>query len=955
MAPHETAKAKPVGGQSVIMPTSQTTPALPLLMTKLYVPPARPNLVSRPRLLERLQAGLRGKLTLISAPAGFGKTTLVSAWLSARTEGQGLRTEGSGDRLSPQSSVLGTRVGWVALDAGDCDPLRFWRYLIAALDMLVPSVGTAAIGLLEAPRPPPIETVLLPLLNALNATPTDMVLVLDDYHVIDTPAIHQSVSFLLDHLPPQLHLIIATRTDPPLLLARLRAHGDLTELRARDLRFTPEEAAVFLTMVMRLPLAADQVAALERRTEGWIAGLQLAALAMRDHGDVTGFISAFTGSNRLVVDYLAEEVINRLPADLQTFLLRTAVLDRMCGALCDAVIADWEPGTGERASDLQFPIPHPQSQMLLEELERANLFIVPLDDTRQWYRYHHLFVDVLRSRLMSTATAEYVATLHRRASTWFEDQGLVAEAVHHALAANDADQAARLVELHGEAVWMHGELATLRRWLTALPDTAFEARPKLALNHAFLLTLLDDFAQSERRLAAAEHALHAAPVPDLALLGQAAVIRTVIALLTDQPAEVTIAAGREALELLPESSAIWRGHASMVLGVGYYAQAGNLELGLQSLAEAQRIGRRAGDPFTAANAAAILSIALEIGGQLRESERLNQHNLQRAAEPFWQGVPLAAYARYGLSRVLYERNDLHTAREYLTEALAQLETWSLKRPMVITCVWLARVHQALGEPEQAREWMARAVAIVEKDDLKQTFSYWAAYRARLALAQGDLSAAAQWAHEIESTTSGDLDPAREFDHITLAQIQLAQQRLDDAQRLLARLLPTARAAGRMGRALEIVLLQTLATQAQGNQIEALATLEQALSLAEPEGYVRIFVDWGTPMAALLRQIARSVSPRRGYAAMLLNAFPEAQSDRSPRAQNVAPFALREPLSERELEILHLIAEGHSNQEIADTLIIAVSTVKKHINNLYGKLGVQSRTQVLVRARTLKLL
>jgi LuxR family maltose regulon positive regulatory protein len=684
---------------------------------------------------------------------------------------------------------------------------------------------------------------------------------------------------------------------------------------------------------------------------------------MRDHTDIAGFIDGFAGSHRFVVDYLAEEVINNLPGHLQSFLITTAVLDRMCGPLCDTVlgVGGWGMGDAESAPPSipypPSPIAHAYSQVILEELERANLFIVPLDHTRQWYRYHHLFVDVLRSRLLSGATPEIVATLHRRASAWFEAQGLVAEAVQHALAANDGEQAARLVELHDDAIRRHGGLTTLLRWLTALPDTVFAAHPKLALNHAFILLALDAFEPAERRLGAAERALRASSTLEPALLGQAAVIRTVIALLTEQPVEVTLAAGRQALDILPESSATWRSHASMLLGIGYYAQAGNLDLGVQTLVDAERISLHAGDAFIAASVAMHLSMALEVGGRLRESEQLNQHNLQRAAEPFWHGVPLAAYARLGLGRVYFERNDLHAAREQLTEATAQLETWARKRPLIIACVWLARAHQALGEPEQARNWMERAAAIIQKDDLKQTFSHWSAYRARLALVQGDLTIAAQWAREIEPSLGGALNPAQEFDHITLARIKLAQQRADAADQLLARLLPAAEAAGRMGRVLEIEMLQALKADALGQRAQALTTLERALSLAEPEGYVRIFVDAGAPMQTLLHEAsARGIAP--DYTAKLLNAFPRTEGrglrtdSQLPPTSVLSPqsSALVEPLTPRELEVLQLLAAGASNGAIADALVISVGTAKKHVNNILAKIDVRSRTQAAIWAR-----
>jgi LuxR family maltose regulon positive regulatory protein len=948
---------------------SAGTSVFNLLPTKLYIPQGRTSLEARPRLLERLANGLGSKLILIAAPAGFGKTTLLAQGLGV----SGWALDGSSAKTQLPTSIP-HQAAWLSLDAADNDPTTFMRYLIAALHTIAPNISTAA--LLRSPRLPPSDILITALANDLTTLPGESLLVLDDYHAIGTPAIHQALAFLLDHIPPQLHLIIATREDPPLPLARLRAKGQLIELRAAELRFTSDEVAAFLTTVMHLPLTAEQVAALEHRTEGWIAGLQFAALAMRDHRDIASFVNAFTGSHRFVVDYLAEEVINNQPHHLQTFLLKTSILDRMSASLCDAVLGitmNNESRTmGASITEAgSLAIAHRSSsgdnysQLLLEQLERANLFIIPLDDTRQWYRYHQLFVDVLRGRLASGAIPEIVATLHRRASAWFEAQGLVAEAVQHALAANDGERAARLMELHGDAIWMHGGLATLARWLTALPDAALTAHPKLALNHAFMLVAQDAFASADRRLTAAEDALRAAPVPDPALLGQAAVIRTAIALLTEQPAEVTIASGRQALEILPESSTTWRSHASVILGIGYYAQAGAIKLSRQTLLEAEQISVRAGDAFIAASAVVHLSIVLEIGGQRRESERFNQHNLQHAAEPFWQGVPLAAYARLGLGRARYERNDLRMAREHLTDAIGQLETWSIKRPLIIACVWLARVHQALGEPEQAHKCMERVVAIVQKDDLKQTFSHWAAYRARLALAQGDLTNAAEWARRIELTLEGALNPAHEFEHITLAQIYLAQQRLSEAQALLARLLPAAQAAERMGRVLEIELLKALTAGALGQRAEALTALECALSLAEPEGYIRIFVDTGPPMQALLQE-AYTRGIALDYVAMLLAAFSNQNTETRRHGDkqegtlatdsiSLSPSlqiskSLVEPLTTRELEVLQLLAIGASNSAIAEKLVISVGTAKKHVNNILAKLDVRSRTHAAIWAR-----
>jgi LuxR family maltose regulon positive regulatory protein len=747
----------------------------------------------------------------------------------------------------------------------------------------------------------------------------------------------------LDHLPPHLHLIIITRADPPLPLTRLRTRGELTELRAADLRFSATESAAFLTNVMGLALTGEEVAALEVRTEGWIAGLQLAALAMRDRADRSGFIAAFTGSHRFVVDYLAEEVLDRLPRQLQTFVLQTSVLERMCGPLCDALL------TAESVGQVH-------SQVVLEELERANLFMVPLDDERRWYRYHHLFAEVLRARLQSRVSSADVATLHLRASTWYERQSLINEAIEHAILARDFERVARLTNEHSERVWMHGGLATLLQWLSVLPAAAIEAHPRLALHHALILAVTDHSQLAEQRIAAAERALQTAPVRDVGLLGRAQVLRSGIALLTDLPADVTIATGARALELLPEWDHFWRGFAGLFLGLGYYVQAGNLVAAYRILTEAEQAGSRAGDAVCASSAFSHRSVVLELSGRLRESEHVNRIYLKQASEPAWQGVPLAAYARLGLGRVLYERNELAAAREQILEAIQQLEAWALKRPLIGAYLTLSRLHQALGEATLARDVMERAVTIVQKAALKQTFSPWASFRMRMAVMQGDMTAVAEWVQEIEPSTHGDLDPALEFKHITLARIYLTQRRLDAAQQLLDRLLPSAHAAGRMGQVLDIYLLQAQTLYAQGRETEAFAALERALLLAEPEGYVRTFVDQGAPMAALLTQVARGDTPVAAYAASLLDAFPMTEPrERLHSAHGPQPSALIEPLSARELEILRLIADGQSNQAIADTLIVAVSTVKKHINNIYGKLEVQSRTQALLRARQLKVL
>src|SRR5437588_1521367 len=555
----------------------------PILATKLYIPRLRPNVVSRPRLIERLHEGLHRNLTLIAAPAGFGKTTLVSEWLAG-----GARP-----------------TAWLSLDEGENDPARFLTYLVAALRTIAPTLGEGVLGALQSPQPPPPEAMLTALLNDLTTISDHLVLVLDDYHVLDAKAVDHALTFLLEHLPPQMHLVIATREDPPLPLARLRARGHLTEVRAADLRFTPSEAAAFLNQVMGLDLSAEDIAALERRTEGWIAGLQLAAISLQGREDVPGFIRAFTGSHHFVLDYLLEEVLGQQDARLQTFLLHTSILHRMSGPLCDAVLLD----------------PSASGQATLEHLERANLFLVPLDNERRWYRYHHLFADLLRQRLhqsfvSSPGDAEsQVNELHRRASVWYEDHGLEIEAFHHAVAANDVEHATRLVEGKGMPLQFRGAVTPVLHWLESLPKTVLDARPSLWVMYASALSMTGQLTGVEPKLQAAEAALQGAEPDDQTrnLVGHIAAIRPLLAAAQNQ-VETIIAQSRRALEYLHPDNLAVRTATIWKLGIAYQLQ-GQRAAASQAYAEAIAVSEASGN--------LIIHISAAVGlGNVQESENL---------------------------------------------------------------------------------------------------------------------------------------------------------------------------------------------------------------------------------------------------------------------------------------------------------------------------------------------
>jgi LuxR family maltose regulon positive regulatory protein len=896
---------------------------VPILATKLYIPRVRPNAVLRPRLIERLNQGLSSgcKITLISASAGFGKTTLVSEWIAGCER----------------------PVAWLSLDEGDNDPTRFLTYLAAALQMIAANIGAG----IQSPQPPSTEWILTTLLNEIADIPDNFILVLDDYHVIDSKPVDQALTFLVEHQPPRMHLVIATREDPPLPLARLRVRGQLTELRLTDLRFTPTEAAEFLNRVMGLNLRDADIAALEARTEGWIAGLQLAALSMQGRSDTAGFIQAFTGSHRFVLDYLAGEVLERQPERVRYFLLQTAILDRLSGSLCDAVTAE----DGSRG--------------MLETLERGNLFVVPLDDQRQWYRYHHLFADVLQVHLIE-ALPEQVFSLHQRASAWYEQNGLPTDAIRHALAAEDFERAAGLIELAWSAMDLSYQSSTWLGWVKALPDVLIRARPVLSVGYAWALLDGGELEASEARLHDAERCLET-PTDKMVVVDKEqfrslpASIATARAYrslaLGNVPATVKYA--QQALELTPEDDQVRHIQAISLLGLAQYTS-GDLEAAERSLADFYTNLRKTGEIPTLIGITFLLADIRVALGRLHEAESSYQQTL-RIATGQGEPMPLGTADLYrGLGELYVERGDLEAAAQHLliSQKLGE-QTATTDWPHRL-CVSQARLKEAQGDLDEALALLDEAERVYIRGPLPDVCPV-AALKARGWLKQGMLAEALEWAREQGLSVDDDLLYMREFEHITLARVLIAAGKndrgagsLDEATRLLGRLLQAAETGGRLGSAIQILLLQALAFQAQDNLPHALAALERALALAEPEGYVRIFVDEGEGMRLLIEKQSRNRDhPLSGYADKLLAAF--TQQVAAPKSAIIHQKSdMIEPLSERELEVLKLLRTELSGPEIAGRLIVSLNTFRTHTKNIFNKLGVNNRRAAVRRAEELDL-
>ena len=908
-----------------------------LLATKLHVPRPQPGFVPRPRLAEALSEGLARRLILVCAPAGSGKTALLADWAP------------SGSRP----------VAWLSLDAADNDPVRFWRHTVAALDRARPGIGERAGLLLGPPALASFEGLVTALINDLAAQPGDgeVLLVLDDYHLIDAQPVHASLAFLLEHLPPGLHLVLASRADPPLPLARLRAGGQLSELRTADLRFSTEEAAALLRESAGADLPAAAVAALAARTEGWVAGLRLAALSLARQADPAGFVAAFSGSHRYVLDYLTEEVLDRQQEELRTFLLETSLLERLSAGLCDAV-------TGRT-----------DSRAMLERVERAGLFLVPLDEVRDWWRYHHLFADLLRARLQQQRPGR-VVSLHRAAAAWCEDHGLADDAVRHALAAGDPAWAARLVERYADAFLLRSEDATLQRWLAALPAGLAGSRPRLLLAQARLALLSHRVEAAEVALDAAERALASAPgvgdepfepsvgraashlanVPAAIALG-----RTLLAALHGD-AERAITFARRTLAEADEGEWLLTSHANGYLGVAEWLR-GQLTEAERALSSSIAQGRAAGQPTMTAWVYKDLGQVQRAQGRLDTAAGTYRQALEDAAATSRTALPAAGIAYVGLAEVAYQRNELDTALRHVSEGIGACRQMNFTQPLATGLATLAWIRQARGDAAGAREAMEEAGQAGPGPGVAGLLNPVPAQQARLQLAQGEVAAAARWAQQ-RGLGPDESGYPREPEYLVLARVLLAQDRPGAALTLLERLREAAVSQDRAGSVIEIGALQALALAAAGQENAAVDTLAGALTLACPQGYVRVFADEGPPMAALLgalvaAQRAEQAAARGvplGCLARVLGAFggKPAAPGAGRGAAAVVP-GLVEQLTARESQVLALLAAGAPNPRIAEQLVVSLDTVKKHVSHLLGKLGAANRTEAVTRARQLGLI
>ena len=894
----------------------------PILATKLYIPLLRENVVHRPHLVERLNGGLRRKLILVSAPAGFGKTTLLSEWIAAHKDG----------------------VAWLSLDDGDNDPAGFWSHFIAALQTLFPNIGEDGMRTLQSPQLPAVESILTSLLNEIVALPNDFILVLDDYHAIDSKPIDAALAFLIERLPPRMHLVITTREDPDLPLARLRARDHLIELRVKDLRFTTSEAAEFLNQTMGLRLSPEDIAALETRTEGWIAGLQLAAVSMQGLEDTADFIQSFTGSHHFVLDYLIEEVLHKQSESIQSFLLQTSILERMCGPLCDALLRN----------------PSVNGQETLERLERANLFVIPLDHERTWYRYHHLFRELLRQRLMLKMAPEEISRVHILASEWLEVNEDIAGAFHHAISASDFDRAARLAESAWQAMNESFQMGTWLGWVNQLPASVRRVRPVLCTQMGSAYMDMGNVEASESSLRDAEECLKR-PREEMviveaeqldALHSQIAFARAYNAQAQNRFSDV-VKYAEMALDLIPKADDFMSAQVSTLLMGTYWAN-GNLDASCKLMSDWVEASKQARKIFFAVAGSFGKADILIAQGHLRDAIQTYQQALEFAAAHNAEGY--TAHHHLGLGMLYHEMGEEEHAAQHLHKSFdlgrgTTIVDWAYRKSLT-----QAHLKESEGDLDNALNQLDEALRLYVRTPTPNLRPV-DAIKVRIYLKQGKLLEAQEWAHKSGLSLREPPDYLHEFERLILARVALVECQNDfkeqlwlDMFGLLERQLKLAEEQNRRRGQIEILILQALAFHAKGVTADAAVSLERALKLAEPEGFLRIFATEGKPMVEMLSKLKdKSLIP---YAKRILALL---ESPHNGLSSPVTLQPLIEPLSERELEVLRLIAQGLSNQEITRKLFVALSTVKGHNLRIFAKLQTKNRTEAVARARELGLL
>ncbi len=900
-----------------------------LIKTKINIPALKRDLVLRKRIDDALSDGIRAgrKLTLISAPAGFGKTTLVCEWLE----------------------MCKIPAAWISLDENDGDAARFLTYLIAALQTLISGVGDGVLAALQSSSPIPPNELLTTLLNELSSIEDDFILVLDDLHAVDSRAVDELLAFLVEHMPQQMHLVITTREDPALPLARFRAKNQLTEVRTAELRFTENEAADFLNQVMGLDLSSEDVAALDKRTEGWVAGLQLAALSMQGKSNAVEFIRSFSGAHQFVLDYLLEEVLQKQSEAVQEFLLHTSILNRLNGSLCDAL---WQDETLS-------------AQTMLEQLERANLFVIPLDDERRWYRYHHLFRDLLRQRLSQKQNKEAISQLHIRASEWFEQSGEIGDAFQHALAAADFDRAATLLETNWLSMDESFQMGTWLGWANQLPLSVRRVRPVLLTQMGWSYADAGNATASESILQEAEACLKR-PLKEMVIVekGQFSTLPARIAIAHAYNAQVeerfsdTLKFSEMAQDMAPSDDAFLQAQASAILSGTYWAS-GELDKSFTFMSNWVDVTQQA-DNFAFAVAASFAKADILISqGRLRDAIQVYQTALELAET---HGVEsITAHHHLGLGLLYHEMGEDERAASHLKKSFelgrqTPIVDWAYRKNLA-----QAHLKEYEGDYDAALEALDEAQRFYVRTPIPNLRPV-AAMKARIYLKQGQLMNAQTWARKSGLSLRDAPDYLHEFERVTLARITLAEVNVNfsDVLNSLERHLKLAETQNRLASQIEILIVLSLAFHAKGEQSNTLASLEQALKLAESEGYLRLFVDEGELMRLLILDLRSAIQiaahPLFGYAEKLLAEFSQSTLPQNPKSKIINPkFELIDPLSDRELEVLQLIAQGLSNQELTRKLFVTLSTVKGHNLRIFAKLQAKSRTEAVARARELGLL